>query len=308
MAEQERLGTVREPCVVLLLSCVTLGIYWLWWYYTINKEILVHAPRSLNFSPGMALASQFVPIAGFVSHYNTAKRIQATKAMCGDPDFLSPGAALVFSILLPVGIYTYMLQTAMNNHWHHHGLNQGGETGAEAAMAGRGALRPRGESVAANSVVAEVQVTPTKGTAASPQGGSCEKCGAPWQEEDKFCGGCGTPAPPPPEPKVERRKPEPHEVACSKCGQIIPAGNRFCGGCGTPAPPPPEPQPVACSKCGQLIPARSRFCGNCGAPASRPLAQPERAEARLQALVCGKCGQPLPAASRFCDTCGAPLT
>ena len=114
----------RKTCIVILLSLVTFGIYWLYWYYSINKEIQEHVGEKVKFSPGMALLSQFVPIANFVSQYNTAKRIQTMKNICNDPDSLSPGAAVLFSIFLPFGIYTYMLQSAMNTHWHHHSYTE----------------------------------------------------------------------------------------------------------------------------------------------------------------------------------------
>lgn len=118
------MNKTRNPFGVILLGIVTLGIYWLYWYYTLNKELLEHSGGKLNFSPGMALVAQFIPIAGFVSNYNTAKRMQTVKTICNDPDSISPGAALLFSILLPFGIYTYLLQSGMNNHWHHHGLKE----------------------------------------------------------------------------------------------------------------------------------------------------------------------------------------
>ena len=116
---------MRQPCTVILLSIVTFGIYWFYWYYSINKELLDHSGGKIPFSPGWTLASQFCPIANFVSHYNTAKRIQTMKNICKDPDSISPGAAVLFSIFLPVGIYTYMVQSGMNHHWHHHGVSEG---------------------------------------------------------------------------------------------------------------------------------------------------------------------------------------
>lgn len=116
---------IRKPGVVILLSIVTIGIYWLYWYYSINKEIQDHVGERIKFSPGMALLSQFIPIANFVSHYNTAQRIQTMKNICTDPDSISPGAAVLFSIFLPFGIYTYMLQSGLNSHWHHHSSSEG---------------------------------------------------------------------------------------------------------------------------------------------------------------------------------------
>ena len=44
----------REPLGVLGLSVITLGIYWLYWYYTINDEIR-RFEKDDTVRPGIAL-------------------------------------------------------------------------------------------------------------------------------------------------------------------------------------------------------------------------------------------------------------
>jgi hypothetical protein len=111
----------KKPCVIILLSILTFGIYWLYWYYSVNKYLFEHSEGKLKFSPCIALLSQFVPIANFVSLFNTAKRIQTINNICKDQYPIDPSAAVLFSIFLPSGIYTDMIQSAINAHWHHHG-------------------------------------------------------------------------------------------------------------------------------------------------------------------------------------------
>lgn len=106
----ERRGVAK----VIILSIVTLGIYWLYWYYVINKEIMQVARGAVQCSPGIALLSQFVPIAGIVSWYNTAKRLQTAKRAANDPDSSDPAVWLIIAILAPFGIYTALMQGSLN--------------------------------------------------------------------------------------------------------------------------------------------------------------------------------------------------
>lgn len=114
------LGDKRNILAILFFSVITLGFYWLYWYYIINYEMKKHSPH-ITVTPGVAVFCMFVPFVNWVSLYNTANRALTMKKACSDPDSLSPGAALLFAIFLPFGIYTYMVQSALNNHWQHHG-------------------------------------------------------------------------------------------------------------------------------------------------------------------------------------------
>jgi len=88
MAEQLNIGGVsvkrRHPFGPLLLSLVTLGIYGIFWWYFINREM-----RDLGeeVEPGLSvLAITFgwlILIPPFISTYNTAERIRRTQERAG---------------------------------------------------------------------------------------------------------------------------------------------------------------------------------------------------------------------------------
>ena len=112
-------GKERDILAVFILCIITLGIYWLYWYYKVNEEIRRHCP-DIDVAPGLAVICQFIPIVNYVSKYNTADRVRTLQSACSEPGRISPLAALLFSIFIPFGIYTYMVQSSLNNHWRWH--------------------------------------------------------------------------------------------------------------------------------------------------------------------------------------------
>lgn len=115
---ETRVGTQRNAGLVILYSIISLGIYHLVWYYMINKEIALHDPEQ-RFSPGLATWALFLPIASWVTLYNTANRIKIMQIQDNSRDLISPGAALAWAILFGLGYYV-VIQGALNNHWHAH--------------------------------------------------------------------------------------------------------------------------------------------------------------------------------------------
>ncbi len=109
----------RSAALVVVLSIVTLGIYWLYWYYTVNKEIVLVSNGSVKASPGVALLAQFIPIANIVSLYNTASRLQTAKQAASDPHTISPGLCIVIALFVPFGIYSALVQSGLNALIHH---------------------------------------------------------------------------------------------------------------------------------------------------------------------------------------------
>lgn len=112
------LGKDRSPAAVLGLSIITLGIYYLVWYYKINAEIHRHDPE-IKVSPGLAVFAMFIPIANWVSAYSTAARIRQMQLDDGATQTISPNVALLWLILFGIG-YPLYVASQLREHWHGH--------------------------------------------------------------------------------------------------------------------------------------------------------------------------------------------
>jgi hypothetical protein len=119
-------GKTRSPIAVVLLSIVTLGIYFLYWYYAINSEMRRYRPF-IEVSPGIALLSQFVPIANWISAYNTSGRLLMLEDADRVVDRISPGVALLLHILLGIA-YPFYVQVHLNGLWE--AASRGGALGS----------------------------------------------------------------------------------------------------------------------------------------------------------------------------------
>lgn len=121
-------GKTRSPVGVVILSIITFGIYYLYWYYSVNSEMRRYRP-SIEVSPGIALLSQFVPIANWISAYNTAGRLLTLEDGDRMRDRISPGIALLLHILLGIA-YPFYVQDHLNRLWQAAG--RGGELDPQA--------------------------------------------------------------------------------------------------------------------------------------------------------------------------------
>jgi hypothetical protein len=127
----------RSPWGVFLIAIVTLGIYYLVWYYKVNREVRdfgqaltrrrmdpAWAERT-NVSPGGAVVAitlgGLLIIPPFVSTWRTGNRIKAAQEGAELPDPMSVGAFFVLYLLalifLPFEI-TYA-QANLNRLWRH---------------------------------------------------------------------------------------------------------------------------------------------------------------------------------------------
>lgn len=111
-------GKDRSPAAVLGLSIVTIGIYYLYWYGSLNGEIQRHDP-SIRVSPGLAVLSQLVPIANLISAYATAARLRQMQLDDDNSDTISPVVALLLYLLLGIAYPLYLASQA-REHWHGH--------------------------------------------------------------------------------------------------------------------------------------------------------------------------------------------
>lgn len=115
-------GKTRNPWGVWLLGVVTLGIYGLWWYYTINRELRDYH-ESILVQPGVSLMA--VLLAGFtlgitaiVSIVKTGGRIAQGQRLSGSRANCS---GLVGILLALIGFYSVYYQSQLNKIWDRYG-------------------------------------------------------------------------------------------------------------------------------------------------------------------------------------------
>src|SRR3954453_11906898 len=83
---------IRNPFIAFLLVLVTLGIYYLVWYYKVNRELrdlgrATGEPERLGTSPLTSLPAVTIGlllvVPPFVSWYGTFRRIRAAQEVSG---------------------------------------------------------------------------------------------------------------------------------------------------------------------------------------------------------------------------------
>ena len=107
-------GKVRSPAGGWLLAWVTLGIYYLFWYHHMNKELRDVHP-SIRVSPGIAVLCLFVPIVNLVSIYNTGGRIRQAQAAAGATPAASGWIGVVLTFVIGLDLPYYNAQA--NQAW-----------------------------------------------------------------------------------------------------------------------------------------------------------------------------------------------
>ena len=119
-------GKIRNPLGVIGLTLITLGIYWIVWYYKINKEMAAmgeaRGSEECGTSPGTSVLAitlgSLIIVPAFVSMYKTWARLNAAERLTGTPEAMEPGLGFLLSVLLsPVG--TYILQANLNKVLRH---------------------------------------------------------------------------------------------------------------------------------------------------------------------------------------------
>jgi hypothetical protein len=170
-------GKDRSPASVLGLSIITLGIYYLVWYYKINDEIRKHDP-TIKVTPGWAVVALFVPICNLVSGYSTAARIRQMQLDEGATQTVSPIVALLLQIFLGIG-YPLYIASQLREHWHAHRL----------AALPASPVKPGLSASAASSLAAPSAPTLAAGIL------SCSS-GHDVMLGQSFCGECGETMPP----------------------------------------------------------------------------------------------------------------
>jgi uncharacterized membrane protein len=123
IAGTEATAKLRSPVWVVVFSIITLGIYSIFWYYFINREMAdlgraKNAPE-LGDSPGKSVLAitlgALIIVPAIISIYNTFKRAHTAQKLVGVPP-LNGWIALILILLLGPIAYAY-LQSELNKVW-----------------------------------------------------------------------------------------------------------------------------------------------------------------------------------------------
>jgi Domain of unknown function (DUF4234) len=129
MAEELQLGgtgataKIRNPLGVVALSIVTIGIYYIFWWYFINREMrdLGRARnRDLGQSPGNSVLAitlgALIIVPALVTLWRTSARIESSQEAVGLSNRVSGPIIFILLLLIgPVGIW--YAQSELNKTW-----------------------------------------------------------------------------------------------------------------------------------------------------------------------------------------------
>ena len=127
----------RSPWGVLGLTLITIGIYLIFWWYFVNKEMVklgrARGTTELGENPGLSALALFpggiLIVPPLVSYYRGVQRMQAAARITG-AEPANGWIALILFILLGLAFPPY-LQSCLNNVWE-----------AQAASPAPGAVQP----------------------------------------------------------------------------------------------------------------------------------------------------------------------
>jgi Domain of unknown function (DUF4234) len=131
MAEELQIGgtnvKIRSPFGVFVLALVTLGIYYLVWYYKVNRELRDAAGADVDpFVALLAITIGWVIIVPpFVSWYRTFERIQQAQRQAGLTSEANPVLGFILYVIalyfLPVELL--YAQDELNKLWRVRGAH-----------------------------------------------------------------------------------------------------------------------------------------------------------------------------------------
>jgi hypothetical protein len=109
----------RNPLGVLGLSFITIGIYFLYWYYKINDEVR-RFEHDETISPARSLMAMIfgwiIIVPPFIAMYNTAKHVQAVEERLAIQPQLEPALTIVIMLFVSIGNGVY-IQEHLNRVW-----------------------------------------------------------------------------------------------------------------------------------------------------------------------------------------------
>ena len=119
---------LRSPIGVLLLSIVTIGIYGIYWWYAINREMADlgrgRNTQELGDNPVMSVLAAtlgvLILVPPFVTMWTTCKRIERAQSLELGSNNFSPILAFVLAIVGLGFISVVLMQSNLNQVWERH--------------------------------------------------------------------------------------------------------------------------------------------------------------------------------------------
>jgi hypothetical protein len=123
IAQSDATAKIRNPLGVVGLSLITIGIYYIFWWYFINREMrdLGRARgRDLGQSPGNSVLAitlgAIIIVPAIVSLWRTSARVEAAQETVGIQNRVS--GPIIFILLLLIGpVGVWYAQSELNKVW-----------------------------------------------------------------------------------------------------------------------------------------------------------------------------------------------
>ncbi|HEX2233781.1 MAG TPA: DUF4234 domain-containing protein [Thermoleophilaceae bacterium] len=115
---------IRNPVTCLILDIVTLGIYGLFWWYYVNREMAdlgrAKGTDELGDNPAMSVLALIpgglIIVPAIMTMINTGKRIKASQRLAGQREEANEWLGLVFCLVFfPIALWYY--QDQLNKVW-----------------------------------------------------------------------------------------------------------------------------------------------------------------------------------------------
>jgi hypothetical protein len=118
---------IRHPVAVAVLGIITLGIYVIFWWYFINREMAdygrANGTSELGDSPGKSTLAlfpgAFIIVPAIWTTVTTFQRIQAAQRIAGQTPINGWIGLLLYLVFSPA-FYAYM-QSGLNSVWRAEG-------------------------------------------------------------------------------------------------------------------------------------------------------------------------------------------
>jgi hypothetical protein len=115
---------IRNIVAVAVLSLITLGIYVIFWWYFVNREMADYGrakgTKELGDSPVKSVLAitigALIIVPAILSIVNTFKRVQATQRLSGGGNPINGWLGLVLLLVFSPAFYAYM-QSGLNDAW-----------------------------------------------------------------------------------------------------------------------------------------------------------------------------------------------